>query len=243
VLSSLNHTGKVGLLALLCLLIAQIDAPKASECTLPVDIAQAARFLYEVDASEALAGLELIPPSDPRYNNSFRSADFDFDNLTQAEKRLAGSVLLDGGHYLSTAGFVSQVTLMHHKHGCFPETGLELTYMFGAHHLSPEKLEAAQKLSPIEVCEMYPWAFNAGTGKVHTGLTDPNWRPLGVYIEKLQGEEGVLKVPHAEIDQETGEARPVWITNSMYRVTVFGEEPGSVILVKDSGFPVNTENP
>jgi len=197
----------------------------------------------ETQISEAYSGCELIEPYSRDQLGIINGRDILADNLTSAELRIVGTLRRPNGTRFSCAQAIPYVVDFYDVYGRMPADGVELMGLFTGKWNSPEGLAEFREITESDdLWDTAAWrCINPATGRFYSTFQAAQWEPLGLCIQKITGSEGIKQIPAPALDENTGLLYTALVPHQMWRVVVYGENPGSILVDKEIGFVLGTE--
>ena len=166
----------------------------------------------------------------------FRYQELGYTDLTESEQRIAGVFHLPNGDRFSCRLALSNVLKYYDFYGRLPSDGVELLTLYTDTWTDPGGLARFRGLPLDRQLTCGAWrCVNPATGRFYESFSAKEWTPLGILVEPISGENAVKAMPGGVWDEET----ETWISGlvayKMWRVVVYGEKPGSVLIDKEIG--------
>ncbi len=175
--------------------------------------------------------LTLLDLDDSKQAGAFSKSDLQVDALSKSEVKLVGAYIDDAGKQAGLGLTFLSIPVVMTASGKMPQNGYELMLM-----LAEPCSDGAARLDSSDISKLsldtLGRCVNPATGSLFGSFTDPSWRPLECYIERVEGNDGIKMIPKWG-NGTSGEM--AMVPHRIFRITVFGETPGRVIL-KDELF-------
>lgn len=213
----------------------------ANTSALPSDVRERANWLMDVDTLDFLGQCEVVMPGDPDYTGTYLFSDLDYSGFSEAERRMIGQVELPSGESILIGTLFQHLARQHNATGTIPDDGLEIKFMWGEHHLSKERTDMLRDADDATIVEELRWSMNPGTGMLLRNINNPEWRPLGIHISPVAGEEAYREFPEysSAFVMEAEGAEIVPAVFRYYNIVIFGEGPGSILFEGETGIEVD----
>ena len=181
------------------------------------------RELSALDYSDLIADLDHLSPYDEGAGYSFGAPhQLLVDDLSQAEERLVGVIVIDSEQQSSLFETVMRVSSYISAHGRTPKDGAEL---FDSMRKAGASLDEFLAMSQINQYKIVCSAINPITGHFYESFDSPEWSPGGLVIVP-ETDPGYLNSHWTSYVGDDGGLPEIW------HVIVFGESQGRVLLDK-----------
>jgi hypothetical protein len=151
------------------------------------------------------------------------------DSPSEQEQRMLSSWQFSDGAEFNVPHQLFNVIFFFEKNGRMPADGVDLLACCKSSYFSAEGQRDFMGKTPTEQARIAMLGINPATGKFYEMYDSPDWRPLGVYVERLPADEGLRLIPAPEWDEEQGKYVSGLVPHQMWRMVMFGEEPGTII--------------
>lgn len=177
------------------------------------------------DYSDLIAKLDYSSPLQEMSGAAFASSrELQKLDLTELELKHVGVLRLGGTQsqtLYTTVMFVTKYAKQHS--GELPANGMEL---FAKNFSDDETAQEFFSMSPLDQLRVAGHGVNLITGKFYTTFQATEWMPGGLLIEPVTDHRDLHGRFSSYVDSQTGGRPGVW------RVVVYGETPGSVLVDK-----------
>ena len=173
---------------------------------------------------------------------NFMIADIAPGELTDKEMLMLGYLESGEGHYASCAKTLLEVCTYFELTGRLPVDGVDLLVLYNDRWVSDQGFSELMGMTPVQVSETRILkCINPGTGRFYDSFSCPEWSPLGVSVSMLTGEDALQVLPGLVTDAGSEDRGSIGqIPYQMWRIQVFGEEPGRVLVDWTIGRPLGS---
>ena len=206
-------------------------------------LTQAVRDAYlGYDAGSVLEQCEYLHWTDQNCHTHFQQSFLLKDPMTEREQWMIGTFMVLEGKEMGVSPSVRRAIEYAERTGNLPVDGIELLNLYDSYSLTSEGLAEWQLADAREQLAMIRRAINPATGRVYETFTAREWAPFGIRIEKLTGDDSVRAFPLSGINSE-GASFSEMRAYQGWQITVYGEEPGSVLIDKPIWREIKSKGP
>ena len=193
--------------------------------------AESKGYMVQQEYTNIIAEVEILPPAEIDFARFIRPTDLHSKQLTSLESKHLSLYYLTKWYPLGC-----EVTIRHafryiQQFGVVPANGIDLMKWLKPEIFTTDGFAEFRLLPADEQLLIVHGGINPSTGRLYETFTDETWHQFGICISKLEGEDAIVEIPVAPDRLEPGEdfrtePRQGW------RIILFGEEPGSVLIDK-----------
>jgi len=188
----------------------------------------------EFDLKAIIPRLELIGLEDSRHMGLIHSHDIRKDELTSNELLLVCDLHLEGENVLSCSMAIGAIAVFYKENGRLPHDGMDILRTYSPSLASKENVfEEESEVAALLKGGAGLWrCINPATGRLFEPFDERQWHQFGIFVEE---DPMTRLMPVASYNTETGVYESELVGHKMFRVIVFGERPGSVLVDKEIG--------
>jgi hypothetical protein len=216
-----------------------VFAQDASDASIPIEISS--EYLG-VDAKPVLENCEFLHWDDPACHSHFEQSFLIKSHLTTNEEYMIGTFLVDEGKEMGASPSIRRAIEYAERTGDLPFDGIELLNLYDSFYLTEEGFAEWQAADERSRLAMIRRAINPATGEVYATFQAEVWVPFGINITKLEGEDSVQVFPLGGTDSN-GESFTEMRAYQGWQITVYGEEPGSILIDKPIWREIKSQGP
>lgn len=188
-------------------------------------------YLSSVDYHRSIKDLDVTEFGSIGFRGFFKHSDLLVNELADSEKSFLDRHIVSGEYQVSADVTCTSLLSLAVSTGQIPKNGVELLNLYHAELLTPTGLTEFKGMSMDMQLEQVYRCVHPVNGQFYKTFTNPIWHPLGIYAEKLSGEDGIKEMTASKVSDSPNEELEL-VPYQGWRFVVFGEKPGTVLFDK-----------